>query len=69
MPPVFSPISPSPMRLWSMDAGMGTTVFPSVKVSTDTSGPVRNSSITTHSPLFPNLPLSIISLMAFSAPS
>src|SRR5699024_4243052 len=53
MPPVFRPVSPSPARLWSMLDTMGLTVLPSVKASTDTSGPWRNSSTTTRLPLSP----------------
>ena len=68
IPPVFSPASPSPMRLWSMLETMGTTHFPSVNASTLTSGPVKNSSMTTFSPEAPNLPR-IISATAVLASS
>ena len=44
MPPVLRPVSPSPARLWSMEETMGRMAVPSVKASTLTSGPVRNSS-------------------------
>ena len=43
---------------------MGTTVFPSVKARTETSGPSRYSSITILSPLLPNLWSRIISTTA-----
>ena len=46
---------------------MGTTVSPSVNESTETSGPVRNSSMTTRLPLAPNFPSSIISRTALFA--
>ena len=45
MPPVFGPVSPSPMRLKSCAGSSGTTVAPSVTQNSDTSGPSRNSSI------------------------
>ena len=48
---------------------MGTTVFPSVKASTDTSGPVKNSSTTTVSPLWPNLPSHMAARTASAAAS
>ena len=67
MPPVFRPLSPSSARLWSMLDAIGTIVLPSVKHSTETSGPVRNSSITTRLPDAPNLPHRMISSTAASA--
>ena len=67
MPPVFSPVSLSPERLWSMEEIMGITHSPSVKESTETSGPSRNSSMTILSPLLPNFLSSMISLTAASA--
>ena len=39
---------------------MGTTVLPSVKARTETSGPVRNSSMTTRLPLSPKTLSSIM---------
>ena len=47
MPPVFGPVSPSPMRLKSWAATSGTTAEPSVRQNSETSGPSRYSSITT----------------------
>ena len=66
MPPVFRPLSPSSARLWSMLDTMGTTVLPSVKLSTETSGPVRNSSMTIRLPDAPNC---LSSMMLFTAAS
>ncbi len=48
---------------------MGTSVSPSVKARTDTSGPVRNSSMTTRSPLRPNFLSTIMASMAAAASS
>ena len=48
---------------------MGTTVLPSVKESTDTSGPSKNSSMTMCSPLAPNFLSCIICLTASAASS
>ena len=48
---------------------MGTTVSPSVNESTETSGPVKNSSITIFSPLLPKTLSSIISRTARFASS
>ena len=42
-----------PLRV-SIEEIIGTTTFPSVNERTDTSGPVRNSSITIFEPLAPN---------------
>src|SRR4051812_42661966 len=50
MPPVFGPASPSSARLKSCAGCSGTTVTPSVTANSDTSGPLRYSSITTRSP-------------------
>src|SRR5580700_3756012 len=47
MPPVFGPWSPSRARLKSWAGSSGTAVTPSVTANSDTSGPSRNSSITT----------------------
>src|SRR4051794_3336907 len=47
MPPVFGPASPSPTRLKSCAGDSGSTQTPSVTANSDTSGPSRNSSITT----------------------
>ena len=47
---------------------MGFSVLPSVKASTDTSGPSRNSSMTIRSPLAPNF-LSFIMLTTASLAS
>ncbi len=60
MPPVFRPVSWSLARLWSMLETMGLTTLPSVKLSTLTSGPVRNSSTTTWLPDAPNFLSSMI---------
>ena len=69
MPPVFSPLSPSRARLWSIDDTIGTIVLPSVKARTETSGPSRNSSMTTVLPLSPNASPDIIERTAESASS
>ena len=47
MPPVLGPESPSPARLKSCAGCKGRTVTPSVMANKDTSGPSRNSSMTT----------------------
>ena len=47
MPPVFGPSSPSRSRLKSCAGSMGSTDRPSQIANSDTSGPSRNSSITT----------------------
>ena len=52
--------SPKVDKIYCADT-IGLTVLPSVNASTLTSGPVKNSSITTRLPLFPNFPSSIIS--------
>ncbi len=49
MPPVFGPSSPSSARLKSCAGCSGTTVSPSVIAKRETSGPSRNSSMTTRS--------------------
>jgi hypothetical protein len=54
MPPVFGPVSPSPILLWSWAAGRGTIVYPSENASTDISGPTRYSSITISLPKLRN---------------
>ena len=64
MPPVLGPRSPSKARLWSLAETMGFTVFPSVKASTDTSGPVRYSSTTTR---LPEAPKTLSSIRLFTA--
>ena len=51
MPPVLGPLSPSSARLWSMEETIGTSASPSVKLSTETSGPSIYSSMTTRAPL------------------
>ena len=50
-----------------MEDNMGLTVLPSVKARTETSGPSRNSSITTCSPLLPKRPFCIMSVTAARA--
>ena len=50
-----------------MEDTIGTMVLPSVKESTDTSGPVRYCSMTIRSPLLPNAPSSIMALTAACA--
>ncbi len=52
MPPVFGPLSPSRARLKSWAGCSGTTVVPSVIAKSETSGPSRNSSITTRPQAF-----------------
>ena len=47
MPPVLGPVSPSPTRLKSCAGISGTTSTPSQMQNSDTSGPERNSSMTT----------------------
>ena len=69
MPPVLGPVSPSPTRLWSMEDTMGAMAVPSVKARTLTSGPVKNSSITTRLPESPKARSSIMVLTASSASS
>ena len=49
MPPVLGPSSPSSARLKSWAGWSGTTVSPSVMAKRETSGPSRNSSMTTRS--------------------
>ena len=41
MPPVFGPLSSSPTRLKSWAGSSGTTVSPSTRQNSDTSGPSR----------------------------
>ena len=48
---------------------MGRMVLPSVKARTETSGPVKNSSMTTLEPLSPKILSAIISRRAFLASS
>ena len=50
MPPVFGPVSPSPIRLKSCAGSSGSAVTPSVTTNSDTSGPSRYSSMTTLCP-------------------
>ena len=50
MPPVFGPVSPSPMRLKSCAAPIGTRRFPSESAKSDTSSPSSSSSITNSPP-------------------
>ena len=52
-----------------MEDTIGISVSPSVKLSTDTSGPVRNSSITTREPDSPNIRSSMTACIAASASS
>lgn len=49
MPPVLGPSSPSSARLKSWAGWSGRTVSPSVMAKRETSGPSRNSSMTTRS--------------------
>ena len=53
MPPVFGPSSPSQRRLKSCAGVSGSTSVPSQRASSDTSGPLSASSITTASPELP----------------
>ena len=46
MPPVFNPVSPSPMRLWSWARGNATLVLPSLTAMSEHSVPVSRSSST-----------------------
>src|SRR3989344_2991903 len=50
IPPVILPVSPSPTRLWSREAGNSTKSVPAHTAWMDTSGPSRKSSITTSLP-------------------
>ena len=68
MPPVFGPLSPSKMGLWSCEGSSGRTFSPSVRTKKEASSPVRNSSITTFVPASPNAPRSIMERTA-SSPS
>ena len=54
MPPVLGPVSPSPTRLKSCAGARGTARVPSHTTSSDSSGPVMPSSITTVRPASPN---------------
>ena len=67
MPPVFGPVSPSPIRLKSCAAASGTAVSPSQIASSDTSGPVSRSSITSARPASPSDPPTSIAAAAASA--
>ena len=69
MPPVFGPVSPSPTRLWSCAAPSGNAVWPSHSANSETSSPIRHSSITTASPASPNARAAIIASIAASAAS
>src|ERR1700685_3260381 len=55
MPPVFSPVSPSPTRLWSWAATNGATRSPSLNTKNDSSSPTKHSSSTTRAPAPPHL--------------
>ena len=54
MPPVLGPVSPSPTRLKSCAGASATARVPSHTASSDSSGPVIPSSITTVRPASPN---------------
>lgn len=69
MPPVFSPVSPSPIRLWSCAAGRASAVYPSEKARIESSWPVMNSSTTTSEPASPNSLLTMMSFKPASASS
>ena len=56
MPPVLGPRSPSKARLWSWAVAMRRIVEPLTKASSEHSGPVRPSSITTTEPAAPKWP-------------
>ena len=60
MPPVFGPVSPSPMRLWSWEDSRGTKSSPSARQNTDSSSPSMYSSTTTLLPAFPKAPPSML---------
>jgi hypothetical protein len=53
MPPVFGPVSPSPMRLWSCAPMHRQHVVPSVSAKSETSSPSMNSSTSTSAPAEP----------------
>jgi hypothetical protein len=53
MPPVLGPVSPSPIRLKSCAGARGTARRPSHTTSSDSSGPIMPSSITTVRPASP----------------
>ena len=67
MPPVFKPSSLSRALLWSIEDTIGFKLLPSVKQRTETSGPVKNSSITMLLPLAPKTLSFIIISMASDA--
>ena len=56
MPPVFGPRSPSKARLWSWAVAMQWALPPLTNASSEHSGPVRHSSMTTVEPAWPNAP-------------
>ena len=53
MPPVFGPVSPSPIRLKSCAGAIGIARSPSHSASSDSSSPSRNSSTSTRAPASP----------------
>mmetsp|Transcript_4882 Transcript_4882/g.11345 ORF Transcript_4882/g.11345 Transcript_4882/m.11345 type:complete len:278 (-) Transcript_4882:820-1653(-) len=69
MPPVLGPLSSSYALLWSCAGSRGSTVYPSERPNTLTSGPSSFSSMTTSSPASPNTLPSRHSLRAAMASS
>ncbi len=67
MPPVLSPVSPSPTGLWSWLAGMATTLWPSQKARNETSSPTSISSTMTSRPAAPNWAWTMICSRALTA--
>ena len=55
MPPVFGPVSPLPIRLWSWLEASASTFLPSTMTMKLASSPSRNSSMTTRAPASPSL--------------
>jgi hypothetical protein len=54
MPPVFGPVSPSPIRLKSCAGTSGTACAPSQSTSSEHSSPTSSSSMTMLRPASPN---------------
>ena len=69
IPPVFNPVSFSPIFLWSFADKSGTITLLSVNDKIDASTPSKNSSITTWFPALPNFSSTIISSTALIASS
>mmetsp|Transcript_868 Transcript_868/g.3627 ORF Transcript_868/g.3627 Transcript_868/m.3627 type:complete len:210 (+) Transcript_868:750-1379(+) len=69
MPPVLSPVSPSPTRLWSCAPTSGTATPPPTTAKKLASSPSRNSSTTISAPAAPKAAFTIMSSTARSAVS